>query len=230
MEDTVENKTKKSRMILDTLKENVTSLRDLLQDVNDERIEQSIYRAIILFVCSGIDAVVKQLIIDTLEPVIERDVGAQEQLRKFAQRAIKKEQEKDCGLLAELFTARNSRKVLIEKLKSELAVGSLQSTEQLLKVGSYFDIPSNSLVKRNENENLRMAFDTRNKIVHQMDVNFESNGIEYYIHDEEIIKISELIEIVTERFIDEIEAILCRDITDDYKPTWYIEGDSLVIE
>lgn len=230
MKNKAEEKTKRSRMILDTLKGNIASLQNLLQDVSDSKTEQNIYRAIILFACSGIDAVVKQLIIDTLEPVIERDEGAQEQLKNYAKRAIKKEQEMDCELLAELFIARNSRKALIERLKSELAEASLQSKEQLFKVGSYFNIRSNSLVKKEEEEYLRMVFDTRNKIVHQMDVNFESNDIEYFLHSEkEINGIAELIENVANRFIDEIEGMLCRDITEDFKPPVYIDGNTLVI-
>ena len=74
---------KKSQQVLDTMVQNVEAFNSLLPKIEDDLTKQNIIRSIILFSCSGIDAVVKQIIHETLEMVIERDEGAQEQLKNL---------------------------------------------------------------------------------------------------------------------------------------------------
>ena len=50
----------------------------------------------------------------------------------------------------------------------ELTSNSLQSTEELLRVASYFDIPSQEITK--DPQKLSDIFLARNQIVHEMDV------------------------------------------------------------
>ena len=55
--------------------------------------QQDLLRAMLVFACSGLDSVVKQLIKDSLPKVIERDLrneGARKEFQKFVERRIKK--------------------------------------------------------------------------------------------------------------------------------------------
>jgi hypothetical protein len=84
--------------------------------------DQDLLRAMLLFSCSGLDAVVKQLIQDALETVLKHDEGAQREFKKFAERRLKKaspaeERERlllgqnspDVAFLAELFVSFDPR-------------------------------------------------------------------------------------------------------------------------
>lgn len=217
----------RSQMILDTLEQNIDSLEKLLS-VADDGMKQNILRAIILFSCSGIDAVVKQLIIDTLDKVIERDAGAQERLKLYATKRLKKDHEPNYSLLAELMIERDSRSVLVEMLKKELSYDSLQSAEQLFRVASYFNIPTERLLNKSNQEVLRTVFTTRNVIAHQMDVNLESDVIEYYEHEIQDVRCYvETIEMVSQQFIDEVSRIIEKP-TIDYCDEITVNENSLV--
>lgn len=218
----------KSQKILDTLKQNIESFRKLLDIAEDDLTKQNILRAIILFSCSGIDAIVKQLVLETFEYVIERDEGAQEQLRKFTERELKNNT--NYSLLADLFTARNSRKALIELLKQDLTFNSLQSSEQLFRVASYFNIKTDKLLDGTNKNILNEAFLTRNIIVHQMDLALDKTNLEYYQHElNEVNKYYDAIVIVSQNFINEVNLILSKEVSDSYTPFVSIEDGALII-
>ena len=218
----------KSQKILDTLKRNVESFRKMLDIAEDDLTKQNILRAIILFSCSGIDAIVKQLVLETLEPIIERDEGAQEQLKKFTERELKNNT--NYSLLADLFTARNSRKALIELLKQDLTFNSLQSSEQLFRVASYFNINTDKLLYGTSKSILNEVFSTRNIIVHQMDLALDKSDVEYYQHEiEEVNKYYNAIITVSQNFINEANLILSKNVSNSYTPFVSIENGALVI-
>ncbi len=224
-------KSEKSKKILEAMEQNIEAFRGLLQIAQDELTKQNILRSIILFSCSGIDAIVKQLIIETLENVIERDEGAQEQLRKFVTRKLKKNNEVDYTLFASLLTARDSRKNLINLLKQELTFDSLQSSEQLYKVAGYFNIATDSIVDNQKKKILSEAFATRNRIVHQMDVDFDNKqNVEIISHNEDDVEnYYDTIRSVARNYICEVDKILERDVTEEYTPLFSLEGDVLTI-
>ena len=59
--------TENSKIILQTAKDTVESFFKMYEEIDDnENKKQDLLRAIILFSCSGIDAVIKQLINDAL--------------------------------------------------------------------------------------------------------------------------------------------------------------------
>ncbi len=61
----------------------------------------------LLFACSGLDAVIKQLIQDALGTVLGHDEGAQREFKKFAERRLKKAStgdERDRGGSGQYFT------------------------------------------------------------------------------------------------------------------------------
>ena len=67
---------------------------------------------------------------------------------------------------------RNARGAATDKdqdlLRAMLTSQSLQSKDQLLRVGSFFDIQSNSIT--NDPNRLAGIFTARNQIVHEMDI------------------------------------------------------------
>ena len=76
--------TENSKIILQTAKDTVESFFKMYEEIDDnENKKQDLLRAIILFSCSGIDAVIKQLINDALETIIMIDDGAENNIKSF---------------------------------------------------------------------------------------------------------------------------------------------------
>jgi len=122
------------------------------------------------FASSGLDSLVKQLTKDTLASIIDLDSGANDMFKTYVERRIKREEGLDNRLIADVLCDEKPRIKLIKILIDELTSQSLQSTDQLLRVGGYFNIPSNQLTQ-NPN-NLSQIFAARNQIIHEMDIDF----------------------------------------------------------
>jgi hypothetical protein len=132
--------------------------------------EQDLLRAMFTFANSGLDSLVKQLTRDTLAAIIGSDAGANDMFKTFVERRIKREEGLDNRLIADVLCDENPRNKLITILIEDLTSQSLQSTDQLLRVGGYFNIPSNQLTQNPHN--LSQIFTARNQIVHEMDIDF----------------------------------------------------------
>jgi hypothetical protein len=128
--------------------------------------QQDILRAMLVFACDGLDSSLKQLVRDALPQVITKDAGAQ---RFFTGRVEKKlpDIERSRDLLASVLTATNPRQYLLDTVLADLLEGSLQSVPQFSIIAAAFDIRANDLIA-----GLKEAFETRNQIVHEMDVRF----------------------------------------------------------
>lgn len=152
----------------------------------DDHYEQDLLRAMILFSCSGMDATVKQLVRDTIESVIERDVGAQAQFSKFIERRLKRgsadETERpapgsgamDYGLLANILANPHPRTVLVSALVESLTADSMQSRDQILKVASQFALTRDEVLA--SHEVTHSAFAARNQLAHEMDIDFRNDN------------------------------------------------------
>ena len=169
----------KTNTILQSLQNTIDSFYNLYDSLDFDKgsQKQDLLRAIILFSCSGTDAIVKQLINDTLGYVIEHDEGAFNEFKSYTEKKlmIKNETGINAKLFAELFTCENPKKTLIDVLKKDLTSNSLQSADELLKVGSVFNIETAKLVNgRSEHDKLKNIFIARNQITHEMDVDMSS--------------------------------------------------------
>lgn len=217
----------KSNAILISLKSTIESFYTLYNSLDDdkENQKQDLLRAIILFSCSGIDSIVKQLVNDTLDYVIEHDEGAFNQFKNYTEKKLilKNEAGINSKLFAELFTCGNPKQTLIDVLKKDLTSNSLQSADELLKVGSVFNIETANLVNgKEEHEKLRSVFIVRNQITHEMDVDMTASDFkmrdrtyeEINDYSEFIIKfIEKFIELISEKLddtseVDEFEQIV----------------------
>lgn len=132
--------------------------------------EQDLLRAMLIFAASGLDSMVKQIIKDALQSVIEIKPGAEQMFKQFVSRRIKRNDIIDNNFIANVISNENPREVLFADLINELSGSSIQSTEQLLKTLSFFDIPSDIIIE--DRNKISYIFHARNEIVHEMDIDF----------------------------------------------------------
>ncbi len=133
--------------------------------------EQDLLRAGLVFAGAGLDSMAKQLVRDALPVVIDRVTGAHTMLKQHVERQLLRGGgELAAGVLAEVLVDKEPRAWLVTRLVSDLTSGSLQSAEEVMRVASYFDIPSVQVVA--DRDGLQRVFNARNQIVHEMDVDF----------------------------------------------------------
>lgn len=142
--------------------------------------EQDLLRAMLLFASAGLDSMVKQLIRDTLPIIIGRDAGAHKEFEKFVLKELHvKSIESSLGALnlktlASLIIEDSPKNALIQELIKALISDSLQSVDQLLRVAAHFGITASDLYK--DLNQLREVFDVRNRISHEMDIDFSQSN------------------------------------------------------
>ena len=137
--------------------------------------EQDLLRAMLAFASSGLDALVKQLVRDALSSIINIDEGANKMFETFVERHLKKGEGIDRRLLAETVSNKDPRSHLVKLLIKNLTSSSLQSTEELFRAASYFNMPSENIAK--DKGKLSKIFRARNQIAHEMDVDLlQKNG------------------------------------------------------
>jgi len=138
--------------------------------------EQDLLRAMLLFASAGLDSMVKQLIRDTLPKVIDKDLGAHKEFEQFATRELAMKSidstlnAADVKTLACIIVQDSPKHALLARLLRSLTSDSLQSAEQLLRVASHFGIIAQEVYK--DLSKLRQVFDIRNRIAHEMDIDF----------------------------------------------------------
>jgi hypothetical protein len=173
--------------------------------------EQDLLRAMLVFACSGLDAVVKQLVRDALPSVIDKDEGARLQFQKFIERKLKKggdekDRQLDTGLIASVMAGRDPKKQLYDLLRADLTADSLQSKDQLLKVASYFAIQKDEVIKADDAT--KEAFAARNQIIHEMDVHLDGQKKRRQRATDKMVSYSETILAIAVDFLIAVEGKL----------------------
>ncbi|MEY9850652.1 hypothetical protein ABH923_000330 [Leifsonia sp. EB41] len=120
-------------------------------------------RAAYVFAGAGLDSTLKQLIRETLPHLVDRKEGARGAFLKFTQRWILDEAHQ-----AEALIATDSRQHLIERYIYQLTGSSLQSRDEVKKVGGALGLSSRPLIAAIDQ--LQPLFDARNDIVHELDL------------------------------------------------------------
>lgn len=148
--------------------------------------EQDLLRAMLVFACSGLDAVVKQLIKDSLPDIINLDIegkGARQEFQKFVERRMKRVNNNeidekipsvDTNFIAQIITSDKPKTMLFNFLQSHLLSDSLQSRDQLLKVAAHFAITKDQVLK--DFGMTKDVFEVRNDIIHEMDVDLSGKA------------------------------------------------------
>lgn len=211
----------------------VENFHQLYQQADGDGLEKAdLLRAMLLFACSGMDAVIKQLIKDTLADVIARDQGAHQQFHKYVERRLRKggaadEQRApptaDLSLLAELIIAPAPKNLMIDYLKRHLTDESLQSRDQLLKVAAFFALTKEEVLDA-ESET-RKAFLARNQITHEMDVDLATGEIRRARSYKDMVRACENILAISRCFIEGAQKRLAQDIIHNAAP---INGAALL--
>lgn len=136
--------------------------------------EQDLLRAMLVFACAGLDSMLKQMVRDALETVVDRNDGAEVQFRSFVEKRLSRQGNPDPKLLSELLTSGNPRSVLIGHLVDDLTSRSLQSKDEVLRAASYFAIsPKDAIGNIGKLEEI---FRCRNEISHEMDIDLEQSN------------------------------------------------------
>jgi hypothetical protein len=114
------------------------------------------------------------LVRDALPSTIEANDGAKIMFKDHIERRLNVEERVSRKFLANILGDANPRQCLMEQLLGDLTAESLQSTEQLLKVAAYFNIPSKQI--SSTPHSLKEVFGVRNEIGHEMDIDFNQSN------------------------------------------------------
>ncbi len=126
--------------------------------------KDDLLRATLVFACSTIDSVGKQLANDCLKELIDIDTGAQESFENYIARTIENESKK---ILSRALASPDYRGELIKTLIESLEAKSLQSHEQLSRLTAYFGVMTDKVVSVSD---AKKIFEIRQIIIHEMDI------------------------------------------------------------
>lgn len=120
----------------------------------------------------------KQVIRHSLPLLAERDRKVEQGIEAFVAKQLRGDEDGDgvapsAGkFLARILVAQSHRKQVIAEYVGQLAGGSLQSAEELMKVSFALGLdPSACSI---DPKRFKPIFDIRNKIIHELDINFEA--------------------------------------------------------
>lgn len=167
-----------THLVLAHTRSTATSFLEAFEDRQSQRgrgapadHDYDLLRAMLVFACSGLDSMIKHAIRDALPAVIDRIDRAEDNFRDFVEKQLPTDGRFTTGLLSRILTAREPRAALVEELVRNLTGTSLQSKAQILRAGSFFDLPSHQLV--DDMDLFDAIFRARNQIAHEMDIDFE---------------------------------------------------------
>lgn len=133
-----------------------------------EQSAEDMLRAMIVFAATGLDAVAKQLVRDSLRLLITVSDLASSKLLDFAALRLEASAPGNSRRLAAYLLSGNPRGALVEDYVYELTGASLQSVEQVDRVLGALGIAEPRV--RQSSRDLKPLFVARNQIVHELDL------------------------------------------------------------
>ena len=177
------DETRRARTVIDHARTSASSFFESYSIVRRERgagsraptnTEQDLSRAGLVFAAAGLDSSIKELIRGAVPALALLDDGVRNGLESFVRSRLRKDQEAGGNarnrLLAQLLLVDCPSDVLLEEYVLDLTGSSLQSSEELKRTAKALDIEVNLL--SDERDELKDAFEIRNKIIHELDVKF----------------------------------------------------------
>jgi hypothetical protein len=170
---------KKSYWILNAARDTASELLLLFDEPNGQprgpgvpsNADQDLLRSMLIFAGAGLDASIKQLIKETFPIIVEKDDTAQSKvIEHFSKLVGRAETASSKDLVRWLFQDK-PRNAMIDDLIQELTSNSLQSKQQVEKVVEYMKLDRRNVLTVGDQE-LKAAFDVRNLIIHELDVDF----------------------------------------------------------
>ena len=136
--------------------------------------EQDVLRAMLVSAGAGLDSTLKQLFRNALQKLIFDDENVREGIEKFIERELRRpygESALNTNLLAKALVEPLPITHLSERYVYDLTGSSLQSADQLFAAAAALGIDPNAEAHLDKND-LTKIFTARNKIVHEMDIDF----------------------------------------------------------
>ena len=139
--------------------------------------EQDLLRMMVVIGAAGLDSLLKQIIRDCLPKLVKLDENVQKGLETFVTRQLRGDVDNlntsaSNKFLAKVLLADSHQTQVIEEYVQDLTGSSLQSVEELIKAVNALGInPGQIGIDPNK---LKPIFDIRNRIIHELDINFES--------------------------------------------------------
>ncbi len=189
--------------------ESLRKTRKSKTGITDE--EQDLLRAMLIFATAGLDSMIKQLVKDCYEIIVNVDTEAQSQLEVYTLQRLKQktgdtltEYTTDIKFLSKLLSNESPRKTIIKDKIDKLTSGSLQSLDELLKVASAFAISSEKL--EIDKDKTKEIFKVRNQIIHEMDIALNlTNRKRIHRNKEEMVEKTTYILKIAENFLKIID-------------------------
>jgi hypothetical protein len=128
--------------------------------------EVDLLRSAIVFAGAGLDAVLKQLVKDTLKELLKTHASTRAAIARFAITVVKDEPRKATRIL----TSGNAEEALRDEYVDNLTKGSLQSEKDLINVRNSLGIADAGLFTDDSLKKLGDFFKARNEIVHELDL------------------------------------------------------------
>lgn len=133
--------------------------------------QQDLYRAMLVFACAGLDVFLKQLLKTKLATLAKIDPAAKGKFKEFVKRGMKRDERELMNTLAFALISDNPQEDLLNEYLKELTRDSLQSMDQLRIVCDAAGLDTKAIFTENNQSVLKAAFDVRNQIIHEMDIN-----------------------------------------------------------
>lgn len=158
--------------------ESVQGHLDTLHSVRDRKIKNNIevrrldhkevdlLRAAVVFAGSGLDAVLKQLISDTLLLLVGKSTDARKLLGTFGSRLVDDEP----GVAKRVLASADRNGEIMRHYLENLTKGSLQATSELKKVRDALGLSAVSRLGDQHLDTFDSFFLARNQIVHELDL------------------------------------------------------------
>jgi len=183
--------TQNARLILQYAREARDGFQKLCDEIRLSRtvtggalthVEQDLLRAMVVFAAAGLDALVKRLMRDALPTLSTKDKAVQQELETFVVKQLRGDlsaDESDAAtgrkFLGRVLVSRNPLLGVTEQYIRDLTGESMQSPEQVFRAAKAFGVEPLAELHL-EKGRLKDIFDTRNEIIHEMDIDLESRG------------------------------------------------------
>jgi hypothetical protein len=177
--------------------------------------EQDLLRAMLVMAAAGLDSSLKQLIRDCLPDLARMQDSVAGELEKYVVRQLRGDQydaevAATPSFLAKLLVAESLRDALLERYILSLTGGSLQSPQELLKVCNALAVDRVSVGI--DARNLGPIFTARNRIIHELDINFDTGIRNRYSRSRQsMVDYSNALLEIGEEIIKAVEAGLAAD-------------------
>lgn len=135
--------------------------------------QQDLYRAMLVFACAGLDVFVKEIVKDKLSRLMSVDKDVEMKFLEYVQKGLKNE--KILSTVALALVSHAPRDIFLSEYISSMTGDSLQSFEALCRVSNASGLDTSKLLSKIKKEQIKDAFEVRNQIIHEMDINVGKN-------------------------------------------------------